>query len=786
MRPVLYCVICFSCGIALSCFFTAPLCILAAAGIASAVFSLLFFRKNLISHLFLYTALALFGTAYYQHYNILPADHISNLSSEMPRPATLRGVVADGPSEAKALFGKKNISFTLNSGLVTEDKSVYKATGPVRINIYTGEHDPSDIKFGDEIIVRGLLRAPRGTKNPGLFDYVKYLKIRNIYAVMSVNGIDSAMLLRRGNADPIRLASYRLRDRIEGAIKSNIGARYSGFLNAILVGERSALDSSITDDFIKTGTVHVIAISGLNIALIACILMFVLKPFGMGRKLNLALASLGLVFYCFASGANPPVVRATIMFIIAAAGYIIDRESDILNMLAVAAFLILLRNPNELFEASFQLSFASIYGMVLLTPKIEALFRNRRGYLVKATSVSLAAMVSVGPIVAKYFNIISPVAVIANLVIVPALFIITIASFILLLFDICGLALLSSFAAGFLSFLVEAVFHINHFLASLPLSYIRVPAPSLLSTLFYYTCVFIIFFSKRRKEFAAALILLAGIFVWKACLAAPPEKLKITFLDVGQGDSILVETPQGGNILIDAGPGGEEGLPDAARSVVAPYLWNKGINRLDAVITTHFHTDHAGGIPYILKNFEVGCALDSGMPKNRTRLYDLYRRTVSARQIRRLAVYSGDEITGFGATKFFVINPAESSFGAGGNEDSTVIKLEYEDFSVLFCADVSGKGIEEIFKYKDMLRSEILKVPHHGGSVGSEALMKIFFQRVSPKVVIVSSGPAFRSKSSQRPDIYSGTAVYDTKDRGAVEVFTDGRSFTVKPFLQKN
>ena len=783
-RPILYCAVSFCAGITLSYFFGIPVVHFAVISLALIILSALLFKKNILSHVFLYGALILFGAVYCQNYNILPKDHISNFISVEPRPVAITGVVADDPTVKKALFGKENISFALNSELLAEGARVYRVTGLVRTNIYV-DAGHGGIKFGDRITAQGSLSKPQGLKNPGLFDYTEYLKIKNIYAIFNVSGIGSVKLIKSGVAGPLQLASCALRNRIVDAINRSVEGRYSGFLNAILVGEKNSLDSAVMDDFIKTGTVHVIAISGLNIALIAGLFLLIFKFFGVKRKANLVVTSAALVFYCFVAGANPPVVRATIMFAIAAIGYLIDRESDMLNSLAIAAFLILLWNPNELFDPSFQLSFASIAGIVLFTPGIEGLLPDKPNYLVRSAAVSAAAIVSVAPIVGRYFNIISPVAVVANLVIVPALFVITVASFLFLMLNFLGLKLLAIYAAKALSLLTGLTFYANHLFGAIPLSCIRIPAPSLVFLSLYYAFVFCFLFSKRRKELLIALLLLVNFYVWSSWVAAPDRELKITFLDVGKGDSMLLEFPEGGSMLIDTGAGGVEGFADMGRSVVAPYIWNKGIKRLDAVVSTHFHQDHVGGVLYILKNFDIGCAMDSGVAKgSSTRLYDDYRKLISRGSIRRLAIYDKDELTGFQGVRLFVINPPEDRAAFDSNEGSTVIKLEYKDFSALFCADASGKGIENALKYKDLLRSDVLKIPHHGGSTGKDATTKIFFEAVSPTVSVISSSAGFRSKNSSRNDIYLKSAVYNTKKNGAIEIITDGRNYKVRPFCQ--
>ena len=423
----------------------------------------------------------------------------------------------------------------------------------------------------------------------------------------------------------------------------------------------------------------------------------------------------------------------------------------------------------------------------MFEPKIENIFSTKPNFFVKSIAISIAAIIAVSPIISRYFNIVSPVAIIANLVIVPALFVITVVSFIFILLDLAGLKFILVYMGNALSLLTQATFYINHLFAQIPFSFIRVASARLPFLLFYYAFIFSFFFSKRKKELVAFLLLTVNIVLWGNIFTPQTRELKITFLDVGKGDSILLEFPNRTNMLIDAGPGGIEGLADMGRSVVAPILWNKGIRRLDAIVSTHFHSDHAGGTLYILDNFNTGCVMDSDAVDGLSmRIYDNYRKIISRKNLRRLTVADGDQILGFGDVKLFVINPPQDHLGWDTNDSSVVLKLEYKNFSALLCGDASGKAIESMLKNRDILKSNVLKVPHHGGSAGKEGLAKIFFEEVSPSVIIISSGINFHSKNLSEDGIYSGPTAYNTRDNGAIEIVSDGLKFSVKAFKQKN
>ncbi|MBU4141018.1 MAG: DNA internalization-related competence protein ComEC/Rec2, partial [Candidatus Omnitrophica bacterium] len=556
----------------------------------------------------------------------------------------------------------------------------------------------------------------------------------------------------------------------------------------ILLGERAALSQDTKGLFVNTGTIHILAISGLHIGLIALILVALFRFLRLPRKAVFILTIFLLICYAFLSGARPSVVRATVMAVIVLFGFLINRETKIYNSLGLAALLILIVRPHYLFDAGFQLSFLSVISIIYLTPKIEKLFpaRNRCFlYLIRAFSVSLAAWIGIAPLVAFHFNIVTPVAVLANLVVIPCLFLIVSVGISFLIFAYLWVPLGVIFAqTSWLSLL--GLTKLTALISKIPLGFFHLPRPGIFFFCGYYALIFLLFNYERLKisagKAAIILALAASVLAWTPLFKTPSDKLTVTFLDVGLGDAIFVEFPySAGAMLIDGGPAGEN---DAGRWAILPFLWNKGINEIDAVLLTHPDNDHIGGLAGVLKNVKVNYVFDNGMPKESTS-YNNYKTAVTEKVPHYRAVKRGEEISGFPQVKLFVLHPPGphlAGSAADTNNNSLVLKLVYKDVSFLFCADIQRQAIEQILPYGPMLKSTVIKVPHHGSDEGEEE--DYLFQAASAQLAVISVDRDNRlglpaPKVVKRLE-HLGAKVYKTGDSGAVIISTDGRDVRVE------
>lgn len=792
-RPFLFIAVAFAAGIACGYGIPLPIAVSLAAGLVCALLAPAMGRHRALSRAALILALFFCGMAAYRHAVTLPPGHIAYLAGDKPEKVTLRGIVVDDPVVDASFYGKEKKSFTLDlSGYKRSQGAWTACRGLVRVDQYFKQ--PRELSYGDEVTAEGFLYRPAGLKNPGLFDYARYLALRDVYAICKIRENYVMAVTGRYRGNPLVAFAYKARGAIRAAIDRYLEYPYNGFIKAIMIGDRSALPDRVTDDFVRTGTVHILAISGLNLGIIAAIILAVFGVLRVPRRVNLALTLAAVGVYTVTAGSSPPVIRAAVIFAVYVVGALIRRDADMLNSLGIAAFGILLWNPRELFDPSFQLSFMSVAAIIVLTPAIESAcgFSRIRGhavpakiahYLTKGIAVSMAAWLGTWPVVALYFNIVSPVSLLANLVIVPALTALTVVSTVFLAFALipsAGMAAAAGTAAAAVTALAQATFAVNHLFAIVPSAFSRVGAPAPCVLILYYALLGALLlpsqiraraFVVRRTVIVAALLALLNIVVWQGVLSIGKGPYTVTFLDVGQGDAAVIRTPSGGTVLVDGGTGGDEEKFDAGEHVIAPYLWNRGVRRIDAIVVTHFHDDHLGGIIYLLDAFDVGAVIDSGAQAFGSRLRDVYLDALHEKGLRHLTVREGDLLQ-FDGASLYLLNPPKGDEIADSNDDSLVGKFVSNDLGVLLCGDVQEEGLARLEGYGPFLRSDVVKIPHHGSSLGADSAIENFLSAVSPKVAVISVARVNRYNAPSKNVLAALAALnirtYATKDSGAV------------------
>jgi competence protein ComEC len=754
-----------------------PLFFLYASCSLSLILALFFLREKVKFNALLSLSILFLGSIFYQNFQLLPPDHIINFTSKESRLVYLRGIILDEPILTSTSYGEEKTIFVLETRELKpgSDNQIWQGVrGRVKVTAYGKRERYS---YSDELLLGGYLSRPEGPRNPGGFNYKEYLARQRIYTLLRVKQENLIKSIGEGG-NPFVKFTFGIKEKLRELIKVNLPQLEGSLLSAIILGDREDLPEELNDFFIKTGTVHILAISGLHVGIVAFIFLSLFKVLRVPRKLRYVLVIFLLIIYAFLTGARPPVIRATIMALVLLFGLLINRDIDIYNSLGLAALIILMGNPLQLFDAGFQLSFLCVISILYFTPKMASIFKDKN-WLTKYFFVSLSAWLGIIPVVAYHFNIISPMTVIANLAVIPFIFLVVALGFTFILAGLLSLIFAKVFGAT-VSFALSVLIHFTSIISKLPFSYFYIPQPTYIYIICYYVLLLVVFNYKRLGLSVGRLSILVlvtlNFLIWKGALRQPNDKLKVTFFDVGYGDAAFVEFPKSGNMLIDAGEGQDA---DKGRWVIMPFLRSKGINTIDAIVLSHPDEDHVGGLYTIIKNFKVKNLFDNGMP-TRSLAYANYIRAIKEENVFRRILKEGNQIKGYNALVYILHPPTEflRNTRSDTNNNSLILKIIYKDIGILFCGDIEEEAMKRLIPYGWILNSSIIKIPHHGADAKEEG--ELFFREVNPKIAIISvtKDNRFNAPSIKTLELLEGLGakVYQTDTYGAIIVSTDGKS----------
>lgn len=427
--------------------------------------SLASLRKRFLFDIFISCLIFTLGAALLRNARELSARDIAKFIRYQDGQAHIvKGLVDSEPS-----VKNNRTSFVFKAEGIQIGNLNYASCG--RILVYLKEK--IDFSYGEELILRGCLSRPANIRNAFGRSYRGYLSDQGIRSVMRVKtGMDLIRLNKNKGFPPKRLAVF-LKKKIEGMIFRHTSSPAAAVLDAMILGDKRHIPWFINDSMMRTGTIHILVVSGFNVGIVAFIILLFLKVIRLPRKTRLAVAVLLLIVYCFITGASNPVVRATVMAAVFLLAYLFKREPDIYNSLGLSASFILAFNPRQLFDIGFQLSFVSVFSIIFVYPKIRALLRVESlkirplVFLLDGCLVSFSCWLATCFPIAYYFKIFSPVTVLANLAIVPLATLVTLCGFSLIIISLT----LPSLAAYFSyteKLLVMLLLNINAFLARLP------------------------------------------------------------------------------------------------------------------------------------------------------------------------------------------------------------------------------------------------------------------------------------------------------------------------------
>jgi competence protein ComEC len=645
------------------------------------------------------------------------------------------------------------------------------------------EHVPS---YGEMLLVQGKWNLLPQRRNPGGFDYRAYLDRSEVRGSLTLEHLKLAETGRGSRL--ITKVIIPARQYIRSLADKYLQGDESALLLGLALGERSGLSARVQEAFSNTGTTHVLAVSGLHVVLVAFILFLALRIARIPRRWAALGTCAGLVFYTLLTGSPPSIVRATIMAVAVLLGGLFERQGNGLNMLGLAGLLILFFWPQSLFDVGFQLSFAATAGILAVTRPIQnQLFRiteNQvlREWLLLPLAVSLAAQIFTAPFLAYHFHKIPTISLLANLVVVPTTnLLLALGLLMAMLYPLGNLVVwplaASAYAASWVSLKSVELFDMVKF------GVITWPRPDLSQTLIYIIALIIIFnYNKiKRIRFIIIIFLLAvlNVFVWTKTFVTE-DKLKVTFLDVGQGDAIFVQFPNGKTMLIDAGPSQEKF--DSGQRTIYPFLKYQGLSTIDLALISHGDADHAGGFSYLLSHVKVKKLMISGHQCDQSLFLSAMETAVKTKtDIDTLWGY--DTLSGISPARGFVFCQRDST--ADANESSIVCFIQYGQKSFLFTGDM-GPQLEDTLYARGLLpKCTVLKVPHHGSHINNSPAV---IRAISPELAVFQVGQnnRFGHPSPEVVEGYqaAGAKVYRTDEQGAIEMETDGSRLVVRTMVE--
>lgn len=730
------------------------------------------------------TRLAFFGififfiAAFYCNFKTERA--LGDISCYVGQQQTVIGVINSSP-----VLKHDKVTYNIKTLYICEGQKYKKVSGNVSLSVLRDAKNNQAYSFGDVVRFSGKLKDPQGKRNPGGFDYKSYLLSKGISATVFSREIKKIGVY---STNPIIKMASSLNCKISTFYNEILPENLSSLLSGVVLGVKGNISREILSYFSDAGVMHLFAISGLHVGIIFSAVYKLFDAFNVSHITSFIIGSFTSIFYCFLVGLTPSVLRATIMIIILFLAPIAERTYDALNSICLAAFIILLINPMYLFSVSFQLSFCATLGIILFFGQFRKYFSKFPVFLRDSLSVIFSAQLLVWPVSAYYFHKVSIVGFLANIFIVP------IVSTALVLGFIGGLAGLIIPVFGILPVKISGLLlllseKIARFSSRLPFSNLVIPDFSIIIFALYALLLIIAFdlFEvirikniKHKKVIVCALI-----FVIVVIIIPFNPGLEVTFIDVGQGDSIFIKTPKGRTVLIDGGGASPyySGDFDTGKDIIEPFLYAKGIKRIDLMVFTHFDHDHAGGLISILRDFPVD-KIAYGVFSN-VALFDEMKKIAADKRIKVYSLGRGDKFK-LDDVYFEVLSPdKKQNTISNENDNSVVLKMTYNGFRFLFTGDLSIEGENNIMGCDLDVKANILKLGHHGSSTSTS---EEFLSNVQPDIAVISVGRdnTFGHPSSKVLDLLEKRKIktYRTDIHGAVTFKTYRQSvkiFTAVP-----
>ncbi len=787
LYPALKAFLIFAAGILAAGWISLPLSFLVPVCCTSALLAFLFLllRYKTLTQSFLFSLILISGLVRMKtEAEYFPADHITRyLGHELP--VILHGMILRDPSA-----GPRHSDLIVKSAVLEKGDTTMTVTGNILVQDYSGFSE--SLRYGDLVQLYGRLDRPAGKRNPGAFDYGAYLARRGLYGIMIIK--EKGQINKLGEKGHVFLnyILYPARRWMLGTLEAGLSRSNSSLLKALILGDRDTLDPDTRDSFTRSGTFHIMSVSGLHVGYILLALMTLTGLLRLPYTLRILLALAGLFFYMLLTESEAPVVRASVMGAFFLTGTLIDRKPEPFNLVGLSGLLLLAARPQDLLDPGFQLSFSAVASILYFYPKITANPFYRKlavklnspvlKTLPPLTAVSLAAQLGTLPLTVLYFNYVPLLAPLTNLFAIPLSGLVVCLGFTTLLAGVLHPWLSLSYGS-FNDLMISLLVRSVSFMGNIPHSTVAVPTPGIPEVLVYSLSLVLLFSFKEvkmRKCLIFTLFFLGNMIIWREALFYKERLVWLQF-DVGQGDASLLRFPGGKTLLIDAGP--KTDTFDAGERIIAPYLMQKGIRRIDAVILTHPHDDHKGGLIHILTHFRIGKLLVSYAHHDSTLLF--LQRAAAENNISYRAILAPDSICLIEGSRVDILSPNRNMLGSfwmeNLNNQSLVVRVRYGKTALLFMGDAEKEAEDAILDMNAFVFCNALKIGHHGSHTSSSVRWLL---AARPAYGVISAGirNIFRHPSRT---VLERLSKYDiiacrTDKQGAVMFVSDGKTLKLE------
>ncbi len=688
--------------------------------------------------------------------------------------------------------------------------------GRVRLTIY-GEHPP--LEPGASVQFSSRIRAIRNFGNPGAFDYERHMTAQKIYGSAYAQAGRLKTLDTPGK-QTIKAAIDQTRITIAGQIdainneseaETNRRTVSAELLKALIVGQKSGIDPEVRQVFNRTGIGHLLAISGLHVGIVATVTfllfsrLFSFIPFllwrGWVRKSAAIITIVTVLGYGLLASMSASTQRAVIMVTVFLIALVADRDHDLFNTLALAGLIILALFPPALKTVSFQLSFAAVIfivaGLSALATFLQRLERRWIRTGVSFVLVSALAISGTMPLTLYYFNQTSFIGILANCFMIPLIGFVAVPLGLLgALACLCGLGA----GTGLLLFKASAevlsvAYTIAETMAAWPFAATMCVTPTILEMICYYCLLgtgLVLIKSRKNWRAAATVMVIFGLVLTVDAAYWINKRfyhddLRITALDVGQGNAALVELPGGKNLLVDGGGFIGQSTFDVGKMIVAPFLWQNKIGTIDTIVVTHPDTDHLGGLLYIAEHFNVKTIWSNGEASD-TRHFNDFVDIARQQGINWPAFTALPRQQKIGDVQLDILYPpahfSDQNPMPGwrdSNNNSLVLRVSLRQASFLFCGDIEKSAEAELLQTAgDNLGSDVIFVPHHGSKTSSTSGL---INRVTPDIAVFCAGwqnrYGYPHENVVRRYEDAGCTIYQTGADGAIIMTTKGKEIFV-------